>query len=314
MKILMFGRGVISTQYAWAFEQSGHTVEFYVRRGRKAEFGDSISLNIADARKNIRGNIVNQNWKVKLIEALPINHDYDLIFVSVQHYHIEAVVDFLADKIANATVLIFNNFWEEPMEIVKKLPQNQIIFGFPMAGGGFDEKGVLNGCLMGNASIGTFGTEVTERTNEVIALFQSANIKTKINKNFRDYLFGHFVFDAGFALERIKYPTSEELLKALKTSDYWRNVIANGKELLPILKARNVDVAKSSDLKLFSVPPWLISFAMKLVLRFLPPMKQMLSGHSNMTEMKSYCQDVMRTANQLGISLPRFEANKKLYR
>ncbi len=27
MRILFFGRGVISTQYAWAFEQAGHTVE-----------------------------------------------------------------------------------------------------------------------------------------------------------------------------------------------------------------------------------------------------------------------------------------------
>ena len=31
MKILMFGRGVISTQYGWAFEKAGHTVEFYRR-------------------------------------------------------------------------------------------------------------------------------------------------------------------------------------------------------------------------------------------------------------------------------------------
>lgn len=31
MKILIFGRGVIATQYAWALEKVGHTVEFYVR-------------------------------------------------------------------------------------------------------------------------------------------------------------------------------------------------------------------------------------------------------------------------------------------
>lgn len=252
MKILMFGRGVISTQYAWAFEQAGHTVDFYVRVGRKAELGNSISLNISDARKNIRGNKVTQNWKVNLTEELLTNHNYDLIFVSVQHYHIDAVVDFLADKIANTTVLIFNNIWEEPLEAVKKLPQKQLVLGFPMAGGGFDEKGVLNGTIMGSVTIGSFGTAFSEKENEVIALFQSANIKAKANKNFRDYLLGHFVFDAAFALERIKYLTSEKLLKALKTSNYWRNVIANGKELLPILKARNVNLANSSDLKIIS--------------------------------------------------------------
>jgi hypothetical protein len=86
MKILMFGRGVISTQYAWAFEKAGHTVDFYVRPGRKAELGNSISLNIADARKNIRGNIVQQNWEVNLIEDLPLNHNYDLIFVRLLRF------------------------------------------------------------------------------------------------------------------------------------------------------------------------------------------------------------------------------------
>lgn len=313
MKILMFGRGVISTQYAWAFEQAGHTVRFYVRVGRKAELGNFVSLNIADARKNIRGNIVKQNWEVDLTEELPANHNYDLIFVSVQHYHIAAVSDFLADKIANATVLIFNNFWDEPLTVVEKLPQNQIVFGFPMAGGGFDEKGVLNGSLMGSITIGTLGTAITERTKEVIALFRSANIKAKINKDFRAYLLGHFVVDAAFSLERINFSTGTELIKALKTSNYWRNVIANGKELIPVLKVRGVELANSSELKLFSLPPWLVSFVMKIVLQTLPPLKHMLAGHSNLTEMKSYCQDVLQTAKELRINLPRFDANKKLF-
>lgn len=55
MKILTFGRGGISTQYAWTFEKAGHTIEFYVRPGRKAEYGPTVFLNIYDARKKIRG-------------------------------------------------------------------------------------------------------------------------------------------------------------------------------------------------------------------------------------------------------------------
>jgi len=39
MKILMFGRGVISVIYGWALEKAGHTVEFYVRPGRAAQYG-----------------------------------------------------------------------------------------------------------------------------------------------------------------------------------------------------------------------------------------------------------------------------------
>lgn len=32
MKILVFGRGVIGSQYGWALENAGHTVDFYVRK------------------------------------------------------------------------------------------------------------------------------------------------------------------------------------------------------------------------------------------------------------------------------------------
>ncbi len=309
----MFGRGVISTQYAWAFERAGHIVEFYVRPGRKAEYGATVTLNLLDARKKIRGVAVKEDWRVKLIEDFNANHNYDLIFVSVQHYQFKKVAEYLSDKIGKSTLLLLNNFWEEPLDQTKNLPTEQLVWGFPMAGGGFDNNRVLNGSLFGSISIGTFGTEVTERTKEVVALFQSADIKPKISKDFRAYLLGHFIVDAAFALERINYPTSEGLLKALKTSTYWRNVIANGKELLPILKARNVVLANSSDLKLLSVPPWLISFAMKIVLRFLPAMKQMLAGHSNQTEMKAYCQDVFATAKKMNIGIARFTKNKNLF-
>lgn len=94
MKILMFGRGVISTQYAWAFEKAGHTVEFYVRPGRIAEYGKSVALRIFDARKKIKGVLVNKNWDITMHEDLDANHDYSLIIVCVQHYHFQSVVDF----------------------------------------------------------------------------------------------------------------------------------------------------------------------------------------------------------------------------
>jgi ketopantoate reductase len=46
MKILFWGRGVIGTLYAWAFENAGHTVEFYVREGRKAQYGSYVNLEL----------------------------------------------------------------------------------------------------------------------------------------------------------------------------------------------------------------------------------------------------------------------------
>ncbi len=60
MKILFFGRGVIGTHYAWAFQNAGHTVEFYVREGRKAQYGSYVNLELWDARQHKKGRIVKE--------------------------------------------------------------------------------------------------------------------------------------------------------------------------------------------------------------------------------------------------------------
>ncbi len=309
MKILMFGRGVISTQYGWALEKAGHTVEFYVRPGRKAEYGSTVSLNVYDARKSIRGKLIQEVWPIKMIEDIPANHDYDLIFVSVQHSHFTTVAAFLAGKIGKATVLIFNNFWEEPLEQVANLTAEQLVWGFPQAGGGFDKKGVLNGTMLGSIIIGTFGTELSERDIAVMELFKSAGFKSNIIKDFRSWLLGHFVMNSALHIETMKAGAS--MLEAFQTTNHWKNVRDNGKELLTLLNARNVDIQKSPDLKILSVPPWLMSFGMRLAVRFLPPLRQIFTGHSNQEEINSYARDVMEMAERMKINLPRYEANKE---
>ncbi|MDR1416515.1 MAG: hypothetical protein LBJ57_03730 [Prevotellaceae bacterium] len=311
MKILMFGRGVISTQYAWAFEKAGHTVEFYVRPGRKAEYGSTVSLNIYDARKSIKGTLIKEAWPINMVENINPSHDYDLIIVSVQHYHFKKTAEFLAGKTGKATVLLFNNFWEEPLEQVANLPEEQLVWGFPQAGGGFDNKGALNGSLWGSIIISTFGTELTDRAAAVIDLFKSAGFKSNVNKDFRSWLFGHFVMNAALHVETLKAGVS--MLEAFQTTRHWKNVIANGKELLPLLKARNVDIKKSPDLKILGLPPWLLSFGMKLAIKFSPPLKQTFTGHSNQEEKNSYAKDVMGMAEKMKIRLPIYEGNKELY-
>jgi 2-dehydropantoate 2-reductase len=206
-------------------------------------------------------------------------------------------------------VLIFNNFWEEPLEQTTTLPAEQLVWGFPMAGGGFDTKGVLNGTLWASITIGTFGKEPTERAVAIMDLFKSAGFKSNVIKDFRSWLMGHFVMNAALHIETLK--ASSSMLEAFQTTKHWKNVIANGKELLSLLKARNVDTKASPDLKMFSVPPWLMSFGMKLVVRHLPPLKQILTGHSNKEETNSYARDVMDMAERMKINLPRYEANKE---
>lgn len=65
MKILMFGRGVISSQYGWALEKAGHSIEFYVRPGRTEQYGNSVALNILDGRVGFRGKPVKKSGPLR---------------------------------------------------------------------------------------------------------------------------------------------------------------------------------------------------------------------------------------------------------
>ena len=135
MKILMFGRGVISTIYAWVLEQAGNKVEFYVRPGRAAQYGPSVNLEMLDGRANSQGNLIKENWPITMREGLSADHDYDLIIVSVNHNQLSEVIAFLSSRIGKATVLIFNNIWVDPQTAVSALPKEQIVWGFPGGGG-----------------------------------------------------------------------------------------------------------------------------------------------------------------------------------
>ena len=82
MKILLFGRGVIATVYGWALERAGHDVEFYVRPGRAAAYGETIDLDLLDIRHGVRGQRIAEKWPARHREALEPGHDFDLIVPS----------------------------------------------------------------------------------------------------------------------------------------------------------------------------------------------------------------------------------------
>src|SRR5688500_11602119 len=102
MKILMFGRGVIASLYGWTLAQAGHDVQFYVRPGRAGEYGESIDLDVLDARSRPWGRRVVESWPVRYQESLQPDHDFELIVVSLPHHRLTEAATFLAPRIGNA--------------------------------------------------------------------------------------------------------------------------------------------------------------------------------------------------------------------
>jgi 2-dehydropantoate 2-reductase len=311
MKILMFGRGVISVLYGWALEKGGHRVEFYVRPGRATQYGPAVRLEIVDARRSINGKRVNENWAINMREDLPADHDYDLILVSVQHYHFEDAAAFLAPRAGKATVLVFSNLWVEPQQAASLLSADQLAWGFPGAGGGFGPDEVLRGALLGKVTFGTFPIDPTPRELAVRELFSKAGFAIGEQRDFRSFLFVHFALDCAIETEALK---AGSMARAFALGSHRRDVILNMRELVQLLIARSVDLDnQSSKLVPFRLPTWLIGPIMGLAPKLLAPVRVLVDSHSNMEELRSTCRDVLTEARRLGVNLPRLEAASSLF-
>ncbi|MEV0424131.1 ketopantoate reductase family protein [Streptosporangium canum] len=308
MKILMFGRGTIATIYGWALERAGHDVEFYVRPGRAATYGDAVDLDLLDTRRRVWGQRVVEKWPVRFRETLEPDHDFDLIVLSVSHHRLAEATAFLSPRVGQATVLVFGNIWTEPPAAIGDLPVDRIAWGFPQAGGGFGADGVLRGALLPSVIFGTLGQPPTDRERAVRQAFRKAGLRLKERPDFRGWLWVHFVSDAGLLSQGLRLGSLSKLAGA--RGDLREGLLA-GRELLPLLQARGVDLRRHrGGVLLFRAPTWLTAPALAWLTAHVALARVSFAAHSDpdAEEPREVCRDTLAEARRLGISVPRLEA------
>jgi len=299
MKILFLGRGAIGTQYAWAFENAGHTVEFYVREGRKAQYGSDVNLEIWDARRSKKDRLVKEKWPIVTHEEIKENHDYDLIFMSVNPEQVSSVVKYLAPRVGSATVLFFNNFWQDPQSAVKPIPLSQIVFGFPGAGGGF-EGNTLYGGLYKTVQFGTFESEPTKRDLEVRKLFTGAGFKIMVQKDPQSWLWNHFALNAAMEAEVLKSGSFE---KVISSPEALTGIARNMKEIVLVLKAKGSKLDILTRL-VRALPARVFGFLMRYVVFSPKGMSYALVAHNHF-KVGYAVREVIADARKYGIKAPR---------
>ena len=308
MKILMFGRGVIAAIYGWALEQAGHDVECYVRPGRAAAYGDAVDLDLIDTRRRVWGRRVVEKWPVRYREALEPDHDFDLIVLSVPHHRLPEATAFLSARLGHATVLVLGNVWTEPLAAVGALPVDRIAWGFPQAGGGFGADGVLRGALLPSIIFGTLGRPPTARERAVRRAFRAAGLRIKERPDFRGWLWVHFVSDAGLFSQGLRRGSLSKLAGA--TGDLREGLLA-GRELLPLLTARGVDLRRHrGGVLLFRAPTWLTAPVLAWLTAHVALVRASFAAHSDpdAEEPREVCRDTLAEARRLGVPVPRLEA------
>ncbi|NOU65509.1 ketopantoate reductase [Paenibacillus sp. LMG 31461] len=310
MKILMFGRGVISAQYGWAFEKAGHEVEFYVRPGRKDQFGPFIDLDILDGRTSFKGVPVKERWPIQMREELSPNHDYDLIVLSVNHNQFEDVVKVIGPYVGKATILLFNNVWQDLPIFVEGLPMEQIIWGFPGGGGGFSSNSKLEGGFMKSIYLQTEATAASpSRHQRVVELFRQAGFSFSWQKDIRVWYWFHFILNAGMAAQALKEGSYSNLYQSPKKV---ANAILLMREMLPLITAKGGKIGLGTALAM-RLPAGLIGYAAFKLLKgnSVPAaiMERMeRTAYISRESFAHFPNDVLAEARKLGVSLPRLEA------
>ncbi|MBX3083310.1 MAG: ketopantoate reductase [Anaerolineae bacterium] len=308
MNILMVGRGVIATLYAWALEKAGHKVDFYVRPGRAAQYGTSVNLEIRDGRISSAENLVTERWLITMREDLNADHDYDLIMVSVFYHQLSDVIAFLRTRIGKATVLIFNNLWTDPQEAVSDLPTEQVVWGFPGGGGGFFGTNLLKGGILKTLFMGRIGnSKRSARYQAVYEMFRSAGFSVSESKDFRGWLWFHFVLEAALAVQALKVGGYSNVFSS---APQLKATILLMREMLPVLKAKGEKPNPGVTI-LLNLPAGLLGCIGQKVLsgdrlESFNTVKQLdASGHASYELLSRYPREVLADAHRLGVALPR---------
>ncbi len=303
----MFGRGVIATIYGRVLQEAGHDVEFYVRPGRAAEYGDDVRLDWIDGRRRPFGRRIIESFQPRLRESIDPSDSFDLIVLSVGHHRLAEAAAFLSPRLGPATVLVLGNLWEEPLDAAAPLPADRLVFGFPQAGGGFGDDGVLSGALFPSVIIGTTEPSPTPREQQVLTAFQRAGLGIRHEKDIRGWLWLHFIADAGMFAQAIR---SGSLANMIGDHRALRDAFLTTRELLPVIEARGVDLRRHRSAMLPFRRPGLAAAVSGSATALIPLAQRSLAAHTDphAQEALAVIADTRREARRLGIPTPRLDA------
>ncbi|NQX35138.1 ketopantoate reductase family protein [Herbiconiux sp. VKM Ac-2851] len=306
MRILMFGRGTIATLYGRVLGAAGHDVEFYVRPGRAAEYGDEVELDWFDGRRRPFGRRVHESFRTTLRESLHPDDGFELIVLSVGHHRLAEAAEFLAPRLGAATLLVLGNIWEEPVAAVAPVPADRLVFGFPQAGGGFGDDGVLRGAMLPSVVIGLPSGAPGRREQDVLTAFRQAGLAVRQERDIRGWLWLHFLADAGMFDQALR---SGSLAAMVGDWRAFRDAFLTTRELLPVLEARGVDLGRHRGATLPYRLPHLVAAVSGWATALIPFAGRSLEAHTDPAtpEALAVLRDTLGEARRLGIPTPRLE-------
>lgn len=262
----MYGQGAVATLYGWALAEAGHRVEFWERPGEEG-WEHTVTLHGLDARHDPRGRPLPGAWAPQRRgTGAP---DPDLIVVGVRHDRLAAALTEAAALSPRALVLAFGNVWDDLSLVAGGLDPARLVWGFPSAGGHYDEADLLVGALLAPVHLGQAATELSAAERVVADLWTGAGFRVQLHTGFQGWLWLNFAVAAGLGAQAAAAGGAEELMGS---PVHLRRAIHRIRGLFRVVAARGVDLtALTAETAPFRVPAWLGGLILHTTLRSNPP-------------------------------------------
>jgi len=302
MNILVVGTGVIGTLYACALSEK-HTVSHFVRKEKLKLFHNKkITFDLIDERKDKKHQNTNGSYTYHCVTEA--NNSYDLIIVPVKTHQLKSVLKTLIQQAPDVNYLLFTLDWNSTEEIESILNKKQYIWGY--AGGGGTFKGDLLWANLGNdIMLGAAYIEqksLLERTSE---LFKSCGIIPEIADNPLHWLWIHNAGTAPFGVALAKNNDINQFLNDRKLVNI--SFLAM-RECYQLCKKRGVDLKEYAEVKMTSIPLFLLYPLFKRNFKKNPTMKR-YTAHAidSIDEMVANFNEMYQMGLKLDVDMPNMQ-------
>lgn len=240
LKILFYGTGVIGSIFAAKLALSKNDVTVLARGQRLKDIEtNGIILQHAISGKEIR-------VKVKAVDSLGINDQYDLIIVPVRTEQIDSILPILAQNNKTPVIMFIVNNPAGYEKWSLAVGKERVIVGFPGAGGrvkGQVVEYVLVSRILQPTTIGEVDGSYTPRIKKIAQMIRRAGFPVSISDNMDAWQKTHvaWVTPCAFAI----YRSMEQGKSLSQCPEVVRNMIRAIREGFGILKDLNIPVTPS---------------------------------------------------------------------
>jgi 2-dehydropantoate 2-reductase len=300
MKTLFFGAGPIGSLYAHRLCQAGVDVTILARGDRY----DSIRQNGLVLKSGYTGN--EESSSIKVINQIGLDDEYDLVVVSIRKNKLKPAFELIRQYSGLKNILFLGNNVLGFDDYLAQLPEERIFFGFPGAGGGFEEQVVCyvdsekSGGKRIPVRIGEANGEVKQRTQQVKQLFSQSGVPVDTIADMDGWLKYH----AAFIL-----PIAFGMKSGVKDTGDYGLIVRAGQELGNVLK--NLGHTKRQPFK-FNFFYWLPEFLMAKAMKGVVNSKfaEVAIGmhlKAAFDEMRELMDEFMILRNQTSVSTPTID-------